>query len=170
MAVNKVVYGGSTLIDLTSDTVSPETLASGVKAHNAKGEQILGEMLAGGMPDGVAYGEVQITNTSTSTMNVNIVTTDEVGFVPTHFYLWRENFDATANSVHSYQYDVFGTQYNRKNSRYANNTRALSAISATTNWTTNTAGHLYLSGKQISVRSTSSYICRAGKWKWIAIR
>lgn len=42
MSVNKVVYGGQTLVDLTSDTVTPETLASGVTAHNAKGEVITG--------------------------------------------------------------------------------------------------------------------------------
>ncbi len=35
MAVNKVVYGGDALIDLTGDSVSPETLAVGVTAHNA---------------------------------------------------------------------------------------------------------------------------------------
>lgn len=42
MGVNKVVYGGKTIIDLTSLTVTPETLAYGVKAINAKGEVIIG--------------------------------------------------------------------------------------------------------------------------------
>lgn len=44
MAVNKVVYGGETLIDLTSDTVTPETLAEGVTAHDAAGNLIIGTM------------------------------------------------------------------------------------------------------------------------------
>ena len=43
MAVNKVIYGGRTLIDLTSITVTPETLAEGVIAINAKGEIIVGK-------------------------------------------------------------------------------------------------------------------------------
>lgn len=43
MAVNKVVYCGKTLIDLTSITVTPETLAEGVIAINAKGEIIVGK-------------------------------------------------------------------------------------------------------------------------------
>lgn len=47
MAVNKVVYDGSTLIDLTEDTVTPETLAEGVTAHAASGETIIGTMQAG---------------------------------------------------------------------------------------------------------------------------
>lgn len=48
MAVNKVVYDGSTLIDLTGDTVSPETLAEGVTAHDKSGAPITGTMQAGG--------------------------------------------------------------------------------------------------------------------------
>ena len=51
MAINKVVYntedGERILIDLTSDTVTPETLAKGVTAHDASGEKIVGTMLGG---------------------------------------------------------------------------------------------------------------------------
>lgn len=42
MAVNKVIYGGNVLIDLTSDTITPDKLAEGVKAHDASGAQITG--------------------------------------------------------------------------------------------------------------------------------
>ena len=42
MANNKVVYDGATLIDLTSDTVTPETLLTGATAHDASGVQITG--------------------------------------------------------------------------------------------------------------------------------
>ncbi len=48
MAINKVEYGGKILIDLTQDTVTPETLAKGEIAHNAAGEQITGTMESGG--------------------------------------------------------------------------------------------------------------------------
>lgn len=51
MAVNKVIYGGDTLVDLTGDTVTAETLADGVTAHNAKGETIVGTM----KPSGKGY-------------------------------------------------------------------------------------------------------------------
>lgn len=51
MAVNKVIYntenGAETLIDLTGDTVTPETLAVGATAHNASGEVIVGTMVQG---------------------------------------------------------------------------------------------------------------------------
>lgn len=42
MSASKVVYFGQTLVDLTSDTVTPEALQKGKTAHNAKGEIITG--------------------------------------------------------------------------------------------------------------------------------
>lgn len=42
MAINKVIYGGETLIDLTSDTVTPAQLKLGVKAHDKTGTVITG--------------------------------------------------------------------------------------------------------------------------------
>lgn len=43
MAINKVIYGGNTLIDLTSDTVTPSDILAGKKAHDKSGAQITGE-------------------------------------------------------------------------------------------------------------------------------
>ena len=40
--VNKVSYAGEVLMDLTEDTVTPETLKAGVTAHDASGAQITG--------------------------------------------------------------------------------------------------------------------------------
>ena len=48
MAINKVVLGDQTLIDLTSDTVTPDTLAVGATAHDKTGARITGVMEAGG--------------------------------------------------------------------------------------------------------------------------
>ena len=42
MAINKVVYGNQTLIDLTADTITAADLASGKTAHGADGTQIIG--------------------------------------------------------------------------------------------------------------------------------
>lgn len=42
MAVNKVVYGTNTLIDLTSDTVTPDKMLSGYTAHDKSGTTIEG--------------------------------------------------------------------------------------------------------------------------------
>lgn len=42
MAINKIVFGNEVKIDLTSDTVTPSDLASGVTAHDASGAIITG--------------------------------------------------------------------------------------------------------------------------------
>lgn len=48
MAVNKVEINGETALDLTADTVTPESLLAGVTAHNAAGESIVGVSSGGG--------------------------------------------------------------------------------------------------------------------------
>lgn len=79
MAVNKVVIntenGAETLIDLTEDTVTPETLAEGATAHGASGEQIVGTMKAGGASSwndltDRPFGEVSGRNTITLAANL----------------------------------------------------------------------------------------------------
>lgn len=48
MEASKVVLAnGEVLIDLTEDTVAPETLAEGVTAHGADGKPIVGTMRTG---------------------------------------------------------------------------------------------------------------------------
>ena len=42
MGVNKVEVNGSTILDLTRDNVTPQTLLVGAITHNAAGEQIEG--------------------------------------------------------------------------------------------------------------------------------
>ena len=42
MAINKVIYGGETLIDLTSDTVSADKILEGSTAHDKSGALVTG--------------------------------------------------------------------------------------------------------------------------------
>lgn len=42
MAVNKIIYGGNTLIDLTGDTVTADKILSGYTTHDKAGEPITG--------------------------------------------------------------------------------------------------------------------------------
>lgn len=44
MAVNKVVYGNETLIDLTGDTVTAAALRLGIIAHDKSGAKVTGTM------------------------------------------------------------------------------------------------------------------------------
>lgn len=44
MAISKVVYGTTILVDLTADTVKASVLSEGYTAHGANGELISGAM------------------------------------------------------------------------------------------------------------------------------
>ena len=52
MAVNKVVINNEIKIDLTSDTVSPDTLSKGITAHDKSGNVIVGTYEGGSAPSG----------------------------------------------------------------------------------------------------------------------
>lgn len=72
MAANKVVMkatsGEEILIDLTSDTVTPETLAEGETAHDASGNPIIGEMPT----TNVLYTEQTLSDAQKSQARANI--------------------------------------------------------------------------------------------------
>lgn len=47
MAVSKVIYGTTVLVDLTGDTVTADKLLKGATAHDAAGEPVTGTLEAG---------------------------------------------------------------------------------------------------------------------------
>ena len=57
--VNKVVLGNETLLDLTADTVTPQTLYLGATAHDASGAAIVGTMSGGGTEAGTVTQDAQ---------------------------------------------------------------------------------------------------------------
>nr|DAH16147.1 MAG TPA: hypothetical protein [Caudoviricetes sp.] len=58
MAVNKIVIDNEIKIDLTADTVTPSTLASGITAHDKTGAIITGTMASS--PDAPTASELTI--------------------------------------------------------------------------------------------------------------
>lgn len=85
MAINKVVYQGDTLIDLTNDTVTAETLAEGITAHAKNGEVIVGSMINGGA------------SVETCTVSVGTYSNDDEGAKA--WYVALENGEMKAKSV-----------------------------------------------------------------------
>ena len=70
MANNKVqLSDGTTLMDLTQDTVTPQTLLSGATAHNAAGEPIVGAATAGGITNFPTIEEVKANWTAVDLTN-----------------------------------------------------------------------------------------------------
>lgn len=66
MAVNKVVYNSRTLIDLTADTVSKDTLKKGFTAHQADGTMITTD----------SKGQKLVKKFSNNMLNMEAVLTD----------------------------------------------------------------------------------------------
>lgn len=62
VAVNKIVYGGKTLIDLTGDTVNEDTLLKGYTAHKADGSVVRGQLFEDYPETVYIYEELQDSN------------------------------------------------------------------------------------------------------------
>lgn len=56
MGKSKIVYGDETLIDLTGDSVSPQTMLAGATAHDAAGEAIEGAVVVAPIDDAPTEG------------------------------------------------------------------------------------------------------------------
>lgn len=104
MAVNKVNFGGNTLIDLTGDTLeSAEQLLKGIIAHAKDGSVITGQMEAGGGGAGnIATGS--FTNSAPyGLVALDIMTVDEwktnYGDFPTTLY--AAFFDENPDEIRS---------------------------------------------------------------------
>lgn len=57
MGVNKVVYAGNTIIDISDSTVTSETLSKGTTAYGANGEILVGSMTSNGKSEVVRYAK-----------------------------------------------------------------------------------------------------------------
>lgn len=67
--VNKVIYGGTTLIDISSDTVTAAKLAYGYTAHDKSGEQITGTSTYDADTSDATASQDEILSTKTAYVN-----------------------------------------------------------------------------------------------------
>ena len=74
MAISKVVYGSTTLLDLTGDTVTASDLASGVTAHNSAGEVITGTSTKDSDTSDATAGVAEILTGRTAYVNAQKLT------------------------------------------------------------------------------------------------
>lgn len=75
MAINKIIYGGNTLIDLTTDTLtSASQMLSGVKAHARSGEVITGSCTYDADTSDATATAAEILSTKTAYVSGNKIT------------------------------------------------------------------------------------------------
>lgn len=73
-SINKIIYGGRVLIDLTADTVTAADLAYGVKAHDNSGNTILGTNTNDSDTTDANATASEILSTKTAYVNKNKIT------------------------------------------------------------------------------------------------
>lgn len=82
MGINKIQYGNTTLIDLTSDTVTAEQLMQGYTAHDRTGALITGTATGGGSGGNVwqdAQGYVHLDDEGTAPITVESLSVTQNG-------------------------------------------------------------------------------------------
>ena len=166
MAVNRVDVNGSTVLDLTNDSVTPETLTLGVTAHNAAGEQITGTY------------EAPVTSVNEQTGDV-VVTAESIGAQQKLYNLTLdtpivENQTINPNSTYTFsspitlnEYDIYWidvqTVYEGK---VQNRYQLLSiAVNGDSGITVQWMGYIILdtTGVTLEISSDSTYIITIAK-------
>lgn len=153
---NKVVYGGDTLIDLSDDTVTADTLMAGVTAHLASGAPVTGtytpvtiklckwvgnlfKIQAG------TYGGVEIAVESGGTLCLNGTSSSTATYIPLINTLPAGTYKATQTTISGTQ-----TAAGHPNLRYGStdvggsSTRWVNGVSGNTESTQTFADDTYL--------------------------
>ena len=112
MAVNKVIYEDKILIDLSQDTVTAETLAKGITAHDANGELVVGVgkpmaytvSSVDELPSDVLDGSIAIVNTYSDFLGTWVLNNE----LPIYEQTIRESCNFTAGEIQYVEF-IFGT-------------------------------------------------------------
>ena len=113
MAINRVVFGTTVLIDISDSTVTQDMLPAGVIAYDKSGKRLVGEpkrisfaiydystescVLTDTVPDGTTWGEYADNN------DKGVIFESTIGFEGTPIYLGREIVDP--------EDEIFATTY-----------------------------------------------------------
>ena len=166
MAVNRVDVNGSTVLDLTNDSVTPETLTLGATAHNAAGEQIAGTYEAPVTSVNEQTGDVVVTAESIGaqqklynlTLDTPIVENQTIN--PNSTYTFSSPI--TLNEYEIYWIDVQAVYEGKVQNRYQLLSRAVNGDSGiTVQW----MGYIILdtTGVTLEISSNGTYIITIAK-------
>ena len=153
MAVNKVVYGENTLLDLTADTIVASALLSGYTAHDKSGAAITGTHQCGAAS--VATGTLELSSAS-QTMSIT-----GIGFTPTSMMLILTDASGTTTS----KVRSATSSGTRLDCQYYSGAGLLGTIVTTGNCT----GTITASANSVALDTGSGiYTFLSGTWTWVA--
>lgn len=115
--INKVVVNND-ILDLTGDTVTPETLAKGTTAHDKSGAPIVGTLetsTGGGMNVQCYIGSATVSSTSYTATAVKL-TVAKTGTYTVGWSGWRSTNSGTSGS----QLYINGSAYGSANTTFSN--------------------------------------------------
>lgn len=98
MAINKVVYGDQTLLDLTNDTVTADKVLKGETFHTRSGESAIGTAVGGSSWIDVE-GTLLAGNTSVTLNNPSIKNTSNLEFFTDAFGICPTNVSVSSGSI-----------------------------------------------------------------------
>lgn len=151
MAVNKVDFGGNTLIDLTGDTLeSAEQLLKGIIAHAKDGSVITGLMEAGGGGQNCYVGTVTLAEDSTT-----ITIEHNLGTKSINYLVFAQDNGRPTNAVHAtMKYGNSASNYVTYWSTYPPHNSAHKIVSETDNsitFSNSNTSYIFKSGRTYTV-------------------
>ena len=187
MAVSKVVYAGTTLIDLTGDTVTAARLFKGYTAHDKSGAAITGTLVPeGGGADNIVTGDFTPANSdNVSGGSIKI----DVPRLPRAVFVWTDNvgtnvdrYALQAVSAVNPNATLAASQSALVSARYKSSTSSGTTLSQAASWstyvwgnytTTNASNYYYAlccTASRVYFKTNGNYRFRVGTtYKYIIV-
>lgn len=173
MAVNKVVYGDKTLIDLSATTAVASSIMKGFGCFGKDGNWIDGtaSQSGGGLPSGISafdFGEINVTSAFTTTRQTY---NHKLGVVPDMMMVWADgNIAQTYSMLFAIRSNQMGYRSSAYNNYYGYHGNSTTTVTMTnSNSTSYGISNMTASTFQLA-SSSSSYYWRTGTYKYIAIQ
>lgn len=125
--------------------------------------------VSGGGISGVVKGTFSNPTTVSTSTNVIITTTADIGFTPTKFLMVKNSPAVTDKYINVEAYADVGGYYVRMRSVYSGQSSAFTNSTVGMAWNTQSTGYLNLTSGNVRVNTSSSYILGEGDYTWIAI-